>query len=77
MGKTASGAVWLNAEMLPPFDYWQFWRNVQDADVERFLLLFTEIDVDECKRLGTLHDSEINHAKIALANQCDAHYSRR
>ena len=68
MGKTASGAVWLNAEMLSPFDYWQFWRNVQDADVERFLLLFTEIDVDECKRLGALRDSEINHAKMALAN---------
>ena len=68
MGKTASGAVWLNAEMLSPFDYWQFWRNVQDADVERFLLLFTEIDVDECRRLGALRGSEINDAKIALAN---------
>ncbi len=69
MGKTASGAVWLNAEMLSPFDYWQFWRNVQDADVEKFLLLFTEIDVGECKRLGALRGSETNHAKITLANQ--------
>ena len=68
MGKTASGAVWLNAEMLSPFDYWQFWRNVQDADVEKFLLLFTEIDVDECRKLGALRDSEINHAKIVLAD---------
>ena len=68
MGKTASGAVWLNAEMLSPFDYWQFWRNVQDADVEKFLLLFTEIDTGECRRLGALRDSEINHAKIVLAN---------
>ena len=68
MGKTASGAVWLNAEMLSTFDYWQFWRNVQDADVEKFLLLFTEIDVDECRKLGALRDSEINHAKIVLAD---------
>ena len=68
MGKTASGAVWLNQEYLSPFDYWQFWRNVQDADVERFLLLFTEIDIGECRRLGGLRDSEVNHAKITLAN---------
>lgn len=69
MGKTANGAVWLNADMLSPYDYWQFWRNTEDADVERFLLLFTELPKDEIKRLSALKDKEINDAKIILANQ--------
>ena len=68
MGKSANGAVWLNEEKLSPFDFWQFWRNTEDDDVERFLGLFTEIPIDEIKRLGTLKGSEINHAKIILAN---------
>lgn len=69
MGKTANGAVWLNAEMLSPYDYWQYWRNVEDADVERFLLMFTELPLDEVKRLASLKDKEINQAKIVLANE--------
>lgn len=69
MGKTASGAVWLNSDMLSPYDYWQFWRNTDDADVEEFLLKFTELPVDEVKRLGQLKDKEINDAKIILANE--------
>lgn len=69
MGKTASGAVWLNEDMLSHFDYWQFWRNTEDADVERFLLLFTDISVEEAKRLGQLQGKEINDAKIILANE--------
>ena len=68
MGKTASGAIWLNPEMCSPYDFWQYWRNVADADVERFLLLFTEIDPDECKRLGKLDGHQINDAKIVLAD---------
>lgn len=68
MGKTASGAVWLNEDMLSSYDYWQFWRNTQDADVGKFLRLFTDIDLDEIARLEKLEGSEINQAKIILAN---------
>ncbi|NCP17901.1 MAG: tyrosine--tRNA ligase [Erythrobacter sp.] len=68
MGKTASGAVWLNEDMLPAYDFWQFWRNTDDRDVGRFLRLFTDIPLDEIARLETLEGAEINDAKIALAN---------
>ncbi|WP_374644564.1 tyrosine--tRNA ligase [Tabrizicola sp.] len=68
MGKSASGAVWLNGEMLSPYEFWQFWRNTTDADVGRFLKIFTELPVQECDRLGALGGSEINQAKIMLAN---------
>ncbi len=68
MGKSADGAVWLNADMRSPYEFWQFWRNTTDADVGRFLKLYTELDVDECERLGKLEGSEINDAKITLAN---------
>ena len=69
MGKSASGAIWLNGDMLSPYDFWQFWRNSTDADVGRFLKLYTELPVDECARLGALGGSEINAAKIILANE--------
>jgi tyrosyl-tRNA synthetase len=69
MGKTAAGAVWLSAAMLPVYDYWQFWRNVDDADVGRFLRLFTELPLDEIGRLERLAGAEINDAKIILANE--------
>jgi tyrosyl-tRNA synthetase len=68
MGKTASGAVWLNADMRSPYEYWQFWRNTEDADVGRFLKLFTTLPMDEIARLEALQGSEINEAKKALAN---------
>jgi tyrosyl-tRNA synthetase len=68
MGKSADGAVWLNADMRSPYEFWQFWRNTTDADVGRFLKLYTEMDVDECDRLGALQGSEINEAKAILAN---------
>ena len=68
MGKSAGGAVWLNGAMLSPYEFWQFWRNTTDADVGRFLKLYTELPVDECNRLGALQGSEINGAKITLAN---------
>jgi tyrosyl-tRNA synthetase len=68
MGKSASGAVWLNGEMLSPYEFWQFWRNTTDADVGRFLKIFTELPVEECDRLASLGGSEINQAKILLAN---------
>ncbi|MFN6924371.1 MAG: tyrosine--tRNA ligase [Tabrizicola sp.] len=68
MGKSAQGAVWLNGEMLSPYEFWQFWRNTTDADVGRFLKLYTELPVEECERLGKLAGSEINQAKIVLAN---------
>jgi tyrosyl-tRNA synthetase len=68
MGKSVSGAIWLNREQLPDYDYWQFWRNTGDRDVGRFLRLFTDIPLDEIARLETLGGSEINAAKIALAN---------
>jgi tyrosyl-tRNA synthetase len=68
MGKSASGAVWLNAEMYSPYEFWQYWRNTTDADVGRFLKLYTELPLDECARLGALQGSEVNAAKIVLAN---------
>jgi tyrosyl-tRNA synthetase len=68
MGKSQGGAVWLNGDMLSPYEFWQFWRNTTDADVGRFLKLYTEIPVDECDRLAALGGSEINEAKIVLAN---------
>jgi tyrosyl-tRNA synthetase len=68
MGKTADGAVWLNADMRSPYEFWQFWRNTTDADVGRFLKLYTEIDLDECNRLGALQGAEINEAKVVLAD---------
>ncbi|MDR3450167.1 MAG: tyrosine--tRNA ligase [Alphaproteobacteria bacterium] len=67
MGKTASGAVWLKKERLSPYDYWQFWRNTEDADVGRFLKLFTDMPLDEIARLEKLKDAEINEAKKILA----------
>src|ERR1700748_3266729 len=68
MGKTASGAVWLNADMKSPYDYWQFWRNTEDADVPRFLKLFTTLPLDEIEKLAALQGAEINEAKKALAD---------
>jgi tyrosyl-tRNA synthetase len=72
MGKTASGAVWLNADMLSPYDYWQFWRNTEDADVGRFLRLFTVLPMDEIAKLEALQGAEINEAKKALATEATA-----
>ena len=72
MGKTAKGAVWLSADMLSPYDYWQFWRNAADADVGKFLRLFTDIPLEEIRRLEILPGAEINQAKIALANAATA-----
>ncbi|MEP4944097.1 MAG: tyrosine--tRNA ligase [Parasphingorhabdus sp.] len=72
MGKTASGAVWLNADMLSPYDYWQYWRNAEDADVGRFLKLFTELPLDEIARLERLEGSEVNEAKKVLATEATA-----
>jgi tyrosyl-tRNA synthetase len=72
MGKTASGAVWLKPDMLSPYEYWQFWRNTDDADVGRFLKLFTELPLDEVDRLAALDGSEINEAKKVLANAATA-----
>ncbi|MDP9103956.1 MAG: tyrosine--tRNA ligase, partial [Pseudomonadota bacterium] len=69
MGKTASGAVWLNADMMSPYDYWQFWRNTEDADVGRFLKLFTDLPLDEIAQLEALPGAEINEAKKVLANE--------
>jgi tyrosyl-tRNA synthetase len=69
MGKSASGAVWLDGGMLSPYEFWQFWRNTTDADVGRFLKLYTELPVDDCDRLGRLAGSEINEAKVILANE--------
>jgi tyrosyl-tRNA synthetase len=69
MGKTAKGAIWLNAEMLSPYEYWQFWRNTEDADVGRFLRLFTELPNDEITRLESLVGAELNDAKKVLANE--------
>jgi tyrosyl-tRNA synthetase len=68
MGKTASGAVWLNADMKSPYEYWQFWRNTDDADVKRFLKLFTTLPLGEIERLAALQGAEINEAKKALAD---------
>jgi tyrosyl-tRNA synthetase len=72
MGKSANGAVWLNAEMCAPYEFWQFWRNTTDADVGRFLKLYTELPVEECDRLGALDGAEINEAKVRLANEVTA-----
>jgi len=70
MGKSAQGAIWLNHDLLSPFDYWQFWRNTADADVERFLKLFTELPLDKIAELSSLEGSDINHAKVVLADAC-------
>jgi tyrosyl-tRNA synthetase len=72
MGKSAQGAVWLNAERLPVFEYWQFWRNTEDADVGRFLRLFTELPIPEIERLERLAGAEINEAKKILATEATA-----
>lgn len=69
MGKSLNGAIWLNAEMLSPYEFWQFWRNTTDADTGRFLKLYTELPLEECERLGSLKGSEINTAKVVLANE--------
>jgi tyrosyl-tRNA synthetase len=69
MGKTAAGAVWLNAERVSPYDFWQYWRNTEDADVGRFLRLFTELPLDEVARLEKLQGQEINEAKKVLATE--------
>lgn len=69
MGKSQGGAVWLNGDLLSPYEFWQFWRNTTDADVGRFLKLYTELPVAECDRLAALQGSEINAAKVILANE--------
>ncbi|WP_324827441.1 tyrosine--tRNA ligase [Qipengyuania zhejiangensis] len=69
MGKTAAGAVWLNEDQLPSYDFWQYWRNVDDRDVGRFLRLFTDLPLDEIARLESLEGAEINMAKTVLANE--------
>jgi tyrosyl-tRNA synthetase len=72
MGKTAQGAVWLNPDMLSPYEYWQFWRNTEDADVGRFLKLFTELPLHQIHRLEQLRGAEINEAKKVLATEATA-----
>ena len=72
MGKTAAGAVWLNADLVSPYDYWQYWRNTEDADVTRFLKLFTVMPLDEIDRLALLKGAEINEAKKVLATEATA-----
>ncbi len=72
MGKTAAGAVWLNEAQLSPYDYWQYWRNTEDADVERFLKLFTVLAMDEIGKLAVLEGAEINEAKKVLATEATA-----
>ena len=72
MGKTAEGAVWLNEDQLPPYDYWQFWRNTEDADVGRFMRLFTELPDTEITMYEELRGTEINEAKMVLANEATA-----
>lgn len=69
MGKSQDGAIWLNAEMCAPYEFWQFWRNTNDDDVGRFLKLYTDLPIAECDRLGALEGSDINEAKIVLANE--------
>jgi len=69
MGKSVEGAVWLNEDMMSPYEFWQWWRNVADADVGKFLKMFTELPVEDCDRLGALDGAEINEAKIVLANE--------
>lgn len=72
MGKTADGAVWLNEDLLSPYEYWQFWRNTEDADVGRFLRLFTDLPLDEIARLEALEGAQINDSKVRLANEATA-----
>jgi tyrosyl-tRNA synthetase len=72
MGKSVSGAVWLNPEMLSPYEYWQFWRNTEDGDIGRFMRLFTELPLDEIARLEALEGAEINEAKKILATEATA-----
>jgi len=72
MGKTAAGAVWLNADLVSPYEYWQYWRNTEDADVARFLKLFTVLPLDEIDRLAALRGAEINEAKKVLATEATA-----
>jgi tyrosyl-tRNA synthetase len=72
MGKTAAGAVWLNPDMVSPYDYWQYWRNSEDGDVEKFLKLFTELPLDEIARLAKLRGAELNEAKKILATEATA-----
>ena len=69
MGKSQGGAVWLSGDLLSPYEFWQFWRNTTDADVGRFLKLYTELPVEECDRLGALSGAGINEAKVILANE--------
>jgi len=69
MGKTAAGAVWLNPDLVSPYDYWQYWRNTEDGDVARFLKLFTVLPLDEIARLAALKGNEINEAKKVLATE--------
>src|SRR4029077_2602813 len=72
MGKSLGGAVWLNPDRLSPYEYWQFWRNTEDADIGRFLKLFTELPLPEIARLEQLADSDINEAKKILATEATA-----
>ncbi|MEZ5768726.1 MAG: tyrosine--tRNA ligase [Paracoccaceae bacterium] len=72
MGKSQAGAVWLNGDMLSPYEFWQFWRNTTDADVGRFLRLYTELPLEKCERLGAAEGAAINDAKIVLANEVTA-----
>jgi tyrosyl-tRNA synthetase len=72
MGKTAAGAVWLNADLVSPYDYWQYWRNTEDGDVGRFLKLFTTLPLDEIARLSSLQGAELNDAKKVLATEATA-----
>jgi tyrosyl-tRNA synthetase len=72
MGKTETGAVWLNAAMMSPYDYWQFWRNCEDGDVGRLLKLFTQLPLDEIDRLAALRGQELNEAKKILATEATA-----
>jgi tyrosyl-tRNA synthetase len=72
MGKTAQGAVWLNPDRLSPYDYWQYWRDTADADVDRFLRMFTDLPLEECARLARLEGAELNAAKVILATEATA-----
>ena len=72
MGKTAAGAVWLNADMLSPYDYWQYWRNTEDADVGKFLRLFTDLSLDDISKLETRQGAELNEVKKRLATEVTA-----
>src|SRR5262249_40546908 len=72
MGKTETGAVWLNADMMQPYDYWQFWRNCEDGDVSRLLKLFTDLPLGEIAHLAALKERELNEAKKILATEATA-----